>query len=63
MGTSGIGEDPNAFYQQVGPQFTSNFYQNYQELIPMMRECSITSFRTSIQWSRVITDREGNHKS
>lgn len=52
-------EDPNAFYQQVGPQFTSNFYQNYQELIPMMRECGITSFRTSIQWSRVMTDREG----
>ena len=25
----------------------------------MMRECGITSFRTSIQWSRVMTDREG----
>ena len=24
-----------------------------------MRECGITSFRTSIQWSRVMTDREG----
>ena len=24
----------------------------------MMRECGIT-FRTSIQWSRVMTDREG----
>ena len=51
-------EDPNAFYKQVGPQFTSNFYQNYQELIPMMRECGITSFRTSFQWSRVITPQD-----
>lgn len=52
-------EDPGAFYQGVGPEVTSDFYHNYEQLIKMMRECGITSFRTSLQWARIISDRDG----
>lgn len=52
-------EDPGAFYQGVGPEVTSDFYHNYERLIKMMRECGITSFRTSLQWARIISDRDG----
>ena len=52
-------EDQSAFYGGIGPDVTSDFYHNYEELIRMMRACGVTSFRTSIQWSRLILDREG----
>lgn len=50
---------PEKYFDQVGNLTASNFYNNYQELIPLMKKAGIHSYRTSIQWSRIITDREG----
>lgn len=50
--------EPNAFYDQVGPDVTSNFYNSYKEDIALMKEIGLNSVRTSIQWSRLIDDLE-----
>lgn len=52
--------EPEAFYDQVGPDTASNFYNSYQEDIQMMRSIGMNSLRTSIQWSRLIDDLETN---
>ena len=48
--------EPEAFYDQVGPDTASNFYNSYKQDIAMMKEIGLNSFRTSIQWSRLIDD-------
>ena len=50
--------EPTAFYGQVGPDTASNFYNSYKEDIAMMKEIGLNSFRTSIQWTRLIDDLE-----
>ena len=50
--------DPQAFYAGVGPDTASNFYNDYQKGLPLMREAGIKNLRTSIQWSRLIDDFE-----
>jgi len=50
--------DPSAFYDQVGPDTASNFFNSYKEDLKMMKEIGMNSFRTSIQWSRLIDDLE-----
>ena len=50
--------EPEAFYDQVGPDTASNFYNSYKQDITMMKEIGFNSFRTSIQWSRLIDDLE-----
>lgn len=52
--------EPEAFYNQVGPDTASNFYNSYKEDIQMMRSIGMNSLRTSIQWSRLIDDLETN---
>ncbi|MFS1086715.1 glycoside hydrolase family 1 protein [Enterococcus casseliflavus] len=52
--------EPEAFYQQVGPDTASNFYNSYKEDIALMKEIGLNSVRTSIQWSRLIDDLEKN---
>lgn len=47
-------QEPNRFYDQVGPQDTSLFYYNYQKDIKTMKELGHNSFRLSISWSRLI---------
>lgn len=42
------------FHNGVGPDIASNFYNSYKEDIKMMKEIGLKSFRTSIQWSRLI---------
>lgn len=44
------------FFDGVGPFIASNFYQTYREDIAMMKEIGMNSFRTSIQWTRLIKD-------
>lgn len=51
-------EDPSAFYDGVGPTIASDFYHHYKEDFQMMKEIGFNSFRTSIQWSRLIDDLE-----
>lgn len=47
---------PEKFFNQVGPNLTSQVYKKYQEDINLMVETGHNSFRTSIQWSRLIPD-------
>lgn len=50
--------DPEAFFDKVGPNITSNFYNSYKEDLAMLKEIGLNSFRTSIQWTRLIKDLE-----
>lgn len=52
--------EPEAFYNQVGPDTASNFYNSYKEDIRLMKECGLSSVRTSIQWTRLIKNLETN---
>lgn len=50
--------DPDAFFDGVGPNVASNFYNDYEDDIRLMKETGLNSVRTSIQWSRLIKDFE-----
>lgn len=50
--------DPAAFFDQVGPNVASNFYNSFREDIQLMQQVGLNSVRTSIQWSRLIKDLE-----
>lgn len=52
-------EEPEKFFDQVGPDKTSRVYQKYQEDIQLMKQIGHNSFRSSIQWSRLIPDGTG----
>ena len=52
-------QNPERFYKQIGPENTSMFYENYQNDIKLMKETGHNSFRTSIQWSRLIPNGTG----
>ena len=52
-------EEPERFFDRVGPENTSTFYSNYKEDIKLLKETGHNSFRTSIQWSRLIPDGVG----
>lgn len=47
------------FYNQVGSYVGIDFYHRYEEDIKLLRSLGLTSFRTSIQWSRLL-DQDGN---
>lgn len=55
--------NPDRFHNGVGPEHTSNFYNQYKEDITLMKETGHNSFRTSIQWSRLIPDGIGEVNS
>ncbi len=48
----------NDFFDGVGPDVASDFYHHYPEDFRLMKEVGLDSFRTSIQWSRLIKDLE-----
>lgn len=51
--------EPEHFHQNIGPDRTSTFYENYQTDIALLVETGHTVFRTSIQWSRLIPEGIG----
>lgn len=51
--------EPNRFFDNVGPETTSDFYHRYKEDIRLMKEFGHNSFRLSISWSRLIPDGTG----
>lgn len=53
-------KSPEVFFDSVGPDTASNFFNDYQEDINLMKEAGIQAVRTSIQWSRLIDDFEKN---
>lgn len=52
-------EQPNRFFDGVGPEKTSQFYKNYKEDIALMKEIGHNSFRLSISWSRMFPNGTG----
>ena len=51
-------EQPNRFFQQIGPQKVCETYNKYKEDVALMKRTGFNSFRTSIQWSRLNDDFE-----
>lgn len=51
-------EKPEDFFDGVGPDVASDFYHRYKEDFDLMKQCGFNSFRTSIQWSRLMLDFE-----
>ncbi|WP_342504781.1 glycoside hydrolase family 1 protein [Sporosarcina sp. FSL K6-2383] len=51
--------EPNRFFDNVGPESTSNFYHLYKEDIRLMKEIGHNTFRMSISWSRLIPTGRG----
>ncbi|WP_298786507.1 glycoside hydrolase family 1 protein [uncultured Marinococcus sp.] len=52
-------EEPNRFFNGVGPGTTSDFYHQYKDDIARMKDINFNSFRLSISWSRLIPDGSG----
>ena len=50
--------EPDIFYDNVGPNVTSNFYNDYKKDLKQISSIGLNSFRTSIQWTRLIKDFE-----
>lgn len=50
--------NPELFHNGIGPNIASNFYNSYKEDLVMLKEIGLNSFRTSIQWTRLIKDFE-----
>ncbi|WP_067839634.1 glycoside hydrolase family 1 protein [Amphibacillus sediminis] len=46
--------EPNRFFEGVGPDLTSDFYNRYKEDISNMKAIGHNSFRMSISWARLI---------
>lgn len=52
-------EEPYKFHGGVGPADTSTFFEHWREDIALLHETGQNSFRTSISWSRLLPDPEG----
>lgn len=53
-------EEPDRFFGHFSPKIACDTYNRYAEDVQLMKEISMNSFRTSIQWSRLILDLETN---
>ena len=51
--------EPNRYYNGIGPDKTSTFYENWEKDIELLLETGHTAFRTSIQWSRIFPQGRG----
>lgn len=49
----------NRFFDNVGPETTSDFYHRYKEDIQRMKEIGHNTFRFSISWARLIPGGRG----
>lgn len=48
----------NDFYNKVGSYVGNNFYECYDDDIKLMKDFGLDSYRTSIQWSRLLDKNE-----
>lgn len=51
-------KEPNRFYNQLSSSIACDTYNRYQNDVKLMKEINMNSFRTSIQWARLIKDLE-----
>lgn len=57
-------KEPEKFHHQIGPGTTSGVYEHYEEDVRLMAEMGLNSYRTSIQWTRLLPDgKELNTKA
>lgn len=49
-------KSPERFYNQISPNLVCNTYNRFKEDVKLMKDINFNSFRTSIQWSRLIKD-------
>lgn len=52
-------KEPEHFFNRVGPDKTSQFYKMFKDDVRLMKEIGHNTFRTSIQWSRLIPNGTG----
>lgn len=52
-------QEPDRFFENIGPETTSDFYHRYKEDIQLMKEIGHNTFRMSISWSRLIPGGRG----
>ena len=46
------------WHEGYGPAVATNFYQRFREDVQLMKQAGLTHYRTSINWSRFLTDYE-----
>ncbi len=51
-------KEPERFYNQLSNFVACDTYNRYEEDVKLMQQVNMNSFRTSIQWSRLIKDFE-----
>src|SRR5699024_5659115 len=51
--------ESNRFFDNVGPETTSDFYHRYKEDIQRMKAIGHNTFRFSISWARLISGGRG----
>lgn len=51
--------EPNRFFEGVGPHQTSDFYNRYKEDIRNMKKIGHNTFRLSLSWARLIPGGQG----
>ncbi|MFC1235306.1 glycoside hydrolase family 1 protein [Vibrio sp. F74] len=51
-------QSPERFYREIGSQVVTDTYHRYKEDVKLMKQVGFNSFRTSIQWSRLIKNYE-----
>lgn len=51
-------KEPKKFCDEVGPDIVCDTYNKFKEDVALMKEINFNSFRTSIQWARLIKNLE-----
>ncbi|WP_121616416.1 glycoside hydrolase family 1 protein [Virgibacillus halodenitrificans] len=51
--------EPNRFFENIGPEQTSDFYHRYKDDIKLMSQIGHNTFRMSLSWSRLIPNGRG----
>lgn len=49
-------KSPERFYKEIGPNIVCDTYNRFKDDVKLMKDINFNSFRTSIQWSRLIKD-------
>lgn len=51
--------EENRFYDEVGPEVTSDFFNRYEDDIKLMKKLGHNSFRMSLSWARLFPNGDG----
>ncbi|MGM9974760.1 MAG: glycoside hydrolase family 1 protein, partial [Clostridiaceae bacterium] len=51
-------ETPELWHEGYGPTIATDFYNRYKEDVKLMKEVGLMAYRTSIDWSRFLTNYE-----